>query len=128
VYHGLPARIEGRATGTTTLKEERTGQVLNIAPGRFVRSVPAGRYAVSCGGFEWKLDMVSGRHYRRNFDPQKAIDNSLSTAAGDSDVVHLKLNLRGQGDHAVELRLFNCETAELKKQVTLAKGVNAVIE
>jgi len=122
---GMPARIHGFASVATTLREQRTGQIVRIAAGRYSQAVPAGRYSVLCGGFEWQQELVDGRHYRLALEPEHAIAMTVSAVTDATGAVRLELRLRGRGRHEVQLRLFNCETANLMQQIRLNAGTES---
>jgi hypothetical protein len=124
---GMPARIQGMATAATTLRNHRTGKTVRIPTGRFNQLMPAGRHSATFGGVESTLDLVDGRHYRISFDPQHAIRMALSAESDKIGAVQLELHLSGRGKHEVELRLFNCETSNTTRRVSLTADANATL-
>jgi hypothetical protein len=119
---GLPARIRGHAAVPVELRERRTGARVTLRAGRFERRVPAGDYIATAGAVEWNLALMEGQLHELEFDPGTAVDMQLASRR-EQDTVALELTLRGNGRHALELRLFNATASDLRRQVTLRQGV-----
>jgi hypothetical protein len=120
-YIGLPARIRGHAAVPVELRERRTGTRVRLPAGRFEQRVPAGDYVAMAGAVEWNLALMEGKLHELEFDPSSAIDMQLASSV-EQNTVTLELKLRGNGRHALELRLFNAIAAETERQVTLRHG------
>jgi hypothetical protein len=120
-YIGLPARIRGHAAVPVELRERRTGTRVRLPAGRFEQRVPAGDYVAMAGAVEWNLALMEGKLHELEFDPSSAIDMQLASSV-EQNTVTLELKLRGNGRHALELRLFNATAAETGRQVTLRHG------
>jgi hypothetical protein len=120
-YIGLPARIRGHAAVPVELRERRTGTRVRLPAGRFEQRVPAGDYVAMAGAVEWNLALMEGKLHELEFDPSSAIDMQLASSV-EQNTVTLELKLRGNGRHALELRLFNATAAETERQVTLRHG------
>jgi len=123
---GLPARVRGHAAVPVELHDRRTGARVALPAGRFERRVPAGDYVVTGGAAEWNLALMEGGQHELEFDPRSAIDMRLASRP-ESDRVMLELKLRGNGRHALELRLFNATAADTRQQVTLRQGVGTTL-
>jgi len=120
-YIGLPARIRGHAAVPVELRERRTGARVRLPAGRFEQRVPAGDYVAMAGAVEWNLALMEGKLHELEFDPSSAINMHFASSV-EQNTVTLELKLRGNGRHALELRLFNATAAETGRQVTLRHG------
>jgi len=123
---GLPARIHGHAAVPVELRERRTHAFVKLPAGRFERSVPAGEYLVTSGATGWSVSLMEGQPHELEFDPRSAIDMHLDARVG-SDTVMLELSLRGNGRHALELRLFNATTTDTRRNVALRRGTGTAV-
>jgi hypothetical protein len=127
-HSAMPSHIQGSCSGITTLREARTGRTVHLNAGHFDQSVPAGRYVASSGGFEWNLNLLNGRFYRLTFNPQQAIDISVAATEQSDQAVSLVAKVRGRGKHEIVLRLFNCETSEVSRQVVFKGNEELTLE
>jgi hypothetical protein len=119
---GLPARIRGHAAVPVELRERHTGARVTLPAGRFEQRVPAGDYVATAGAVEWNLALMEGQLHELELDPRSAIDMRLASRM-ERNSVTLELKLRGNGRHALELRLFNATSADSRRQVTLRHNV-----
>jgi hypothetical protein len=124
-YIGQRARIEGAAAAATTLREERSGRVTELAAGAFDTTLSAGHYHLQSAGVQWSRTFVAGRHYHLSLDARHCIELSVASAAQKNATVRFELTVRGAGQHELRLLLFNCETSgELQRQISLPDGAD----
>lgn len=127
-YLATPARVQGTAADIATLRERNTGHTVHLKAGSFDQILPAGHYVASCEGFDWNLDLLNGRLYRINFDPQHAIDVSLTSSEQSDGLVSLVAKLRGRGRHEIALKLFNSEAPQMSREVVFQSEQGMTLE
>ena len=126
-HSAVPARIRGRTAGMTTLREQRTDQIMQLGAGEFDRTLPPGRYVATCRGFEWNMDLVGGRTYFLALDPELAVTLTLDAGEVDGEVT-VRAKLRGAGAHQIDLKLFNLTGANAGRKVILTPGKVTYLE
>jgi hypothetical protein len=117
----MPAHIGGHAAVPVELREQRARQRIHPKAGRFSRPVPAGTYTVSTAGTVWNLELIEGRHYELEFDPDHAVHMAFAAAVRPDDSSRA-LDLRGKGQHTIELRLFYAKAGNSKQRIRLQPG------
>jgi hypothetical protein len=122
-----PARIKGRAAAEVAIREEIAGVITQLRAGAFDQNLLPGRYTASCHGMEWKFDVVGGRTYEIVFDPAQALDISLRSNE-TKDGISIEAELRGAGEHEIELKPFNLAGSETSQRVTIRQGKDAHLQ
>jgi hypothetical protein len=117
----MPAQVSGVATTATELRETRTGAIVRLAPGKFIRTLPPGEYTISSGKTMSHLSLLAGGHYEIP-DPRRPIDMALTAKRPVNGEVQIEARLTGSGSHKVELRAFNGTADISSSTVTLTPG------
>ena len=116
-----PALLLGHASSPLTLREQRSGAVVSLQHGKLNQPLVPGRYMVNQDSVEWQLDLVGGRTYRLNFDPQHTLALSLLTDVAERHVV-IHADVLGSGAHDLALRSFNLVGNSVEQHVVLRQG------
>ena len=119
---GMPVRLRGTARVEVRLREERTGTSVVVPAGAFDRTLPAGVYRAGYGAVSRTIELVSGREYRLEFDPDYWIVITPSVQAAGGGELEVTVRVRGRGEHGIELRSFNLTPARVLRRMTLKGG------
>ncbi len=122
---GMPARVRGTARVKVRLREERTGTAATVPAGAFDRTLPAGVYLAEYGAVSRRVELVSGREYRLEFDPESWIVITSSVQASMGGEIELTVQMRGRGEHGIRLRPFNLTPGQRLRRVILKSGDEA---
>jgi hypothetical protein len=111
---GMPARMRGNAPLGATLVHERTGVTIELPPGDFDVSIPAGKYSASFGTNTRTVTLGESSVCSADFDPEHWIDLELSSHAAA-----VLVRATGRGKHVVSFRANNVANVPSPWNVTL---------
>ncbi len=118
----MPARVSGAASSGAVFRERRTGVETAIPAGEFARNLAPGRYEITFGNAAKRMPLLPGGRYELSLDPSRFIAIELHARDAGQDAVTIEAEIRGAGDHTLELRAFNGTVKEPSKTITLAAG------
>ncbi|MBC2664188.1 glycoside hydrolase family 9 protein [Novosphingobium flavum] len=118
---GIGASVSGSAPQGAEFRNERTGAITRVRPGKFGIQLASGRYAVRFGGVEQSLSVADGTTLTLALDPLRSASLAAVVRSSNGRRRTIELSVTGSGSHQLETKIWNAKVVDAPDTVQAGK-------